>query len=130
MIVLDTCSILWDALEKGRITRKARHTIEHENDSGLIFCEISFWEIAMLMQKQRLKVDCSYSHLINLILRSRNYILQGITPDIADRSTHLPETVSSDPADRMIVATALCMNLKLITGDTNLIASRVVPVVW
>jgi len=60
MIVADTHVIIWDALEPDRLSPKARKAIREANkQEGIIFCEISLWEIAMLMKKRRLFVDAN-----------------------------------------------------------------------
>jgi len=51
MIVLDTCSIIWDALSPKDLSRKAKLAINKHEEKGLIFCDISSWEISMLIKK-------------------------------------------------------------------------------
>ena len=50
MIVLDTCAIIWDALDADRLSPKAKDAIEL-NARELIISDISIWEIAMLIKK-------------------------------------------------------------------------------
>ena len=52
MIVLDTCAIIWDALDASRLTPKAEKAIE-QNAGELVICDISIWEIAMLIKTKR-----------------------------------------------------------------------------
>ena len=47
--------------------------------------------------------------------------LEPISPDIAQASCSLPNFLG-DPADRMIVATAVTLGLPLITTDSKIIA--------
>ncbi|MBC8184836.1 type II toxin-antitoxin system VapC family toxin, partial [candidate division KSB1 bacterium] len=61
MVTVDTHIIIWNALKPELLSNKARETIEQANQAdGLIFCNISLWEIAMLMQKNRIEIDVSY----------------------------------------------------------------------
>jgi len=48
MILLDTCAIIWDALDTNRLSPEAKNAIER-NERELIICDISIWEIAMLI---------------------------------------------------------------------------------
>lgn len=129
MMVLDTCAIIWDALDPGQLSRKARKAIElHENE--LIVCDISFWEIAMLIRKERLVVDDTTSGFINLVLRARNFHIQPITPEIAELSVGFDSEISSDPADRLIAATSVLRNAPVVSADRNLRNARVVETVW
>ena len=87
MIVLDTCAIIWDALDASRLTPKAEKAIE-QNAGELVICDISIWEIAMLIKRKRLVIDLDTSGFINLLLQSRNFRIQEITPEIAELSVN------------------------------------------
>lgn len=130
MIVMDTCSIIWDALSPKNLSQKAKTSIDKHEQEGLIFCDISAREIAMLIKKGKLQVDEKPSNLIKAILDSRNYIYKSITPEIADLSVALGKEINQDPADRLIVATSIIENIELITADKNLIKSGLVKTVW
>ena len=131
MVTVDTHIIIWNALKPELLSNKARETIEQANQAdGLIFCNISLWEIAMLMQKNRIEIDVSYLEFINLLKASNNYIFKNITPEIAELATTLPMEISQDPADRIICATSIIMNSSLITADQNLRKSGLVSTIW
>ena len=130
MITLDTCSIVWNALNPKKLSRKARKAIKENEKEGLIFCEISLWEIAMLIKKERLTVEVSYSELIDLILSAHNFILVGISPEIARLSVSFSEKMNQDPADRIIAATSIVKKAKLLTADKNLLKSKELDTIW
>ncbi len=130
MIVADTHIIIWDALTPRMLSNKAKKALGDANNAkGIIFCEISLWEIAILMKKKRLQVNCSFIEFINLLLESRNYTLKGITPEIADLSVDI-EGLRGDPADRIIAATTLAEKTKLVTADKEIIKSNRVTTIW
>ena len=131
MIVADTHVIIWDALEPARLSPKAQKALSEANKlDGIIFCEISLWEIAMLMKKRRLSVDVNYQEFINLVSNSNNYIFKGISPEIAELSTDLFSATNKDPADRIISATAIIENANLVTSDKMLRRSKKVATIW
>lgn len=131
MIVADTHVIIWDALKPELLSRKAKSAILRANrEDGIIFCEISLWEIAMLMKKGRIHVGIRFLELINLIRESNRYVFQGITPEIADLSSHLSLGRNKDPADRIIAATSIIQNARLITADEELRRSTRVKTIW
>lgn len=131
MITVDTHIIIWDALRPELLSKKAREALHAANETdGILFCEISLWEIAMLIQKEKIKIDVSYLEFINLLTSSNNFIFKGISPEIAELSTRLPEEINPDPADRIICATAILTNTKLITADKNLRKSKIVRTIW
>jgi len=131
MIVVDTHIIIWNALKPEMLSGKAEKAISAANNSdGIIFCEISLWEIAMLMHKERLSIDIEYTEFILLILESNKYVSRGITPEIAWLSTGLFSDNNKDPADRIIAATSIIENANLVTADNELRQSKKVATIW
>ena len=131
MIVVDTHVVVWDALKPEKLSRRAKKAIAEANEGdGIIFCDISLWEIAMLIHKGRISIDIDYLQFIKLVFDSNNYILKSISPEIADLSSRLFQNVNKDPADRIIAATAIFNNLELITYDKSMRQSRKVKTIW
>jgi PIN domain nuclease of toxin-antitoxin system len=131
VIVVDTHVIIWDALRPELLSDNATKALSQANENdGILFCEISLWEIAMLVKKGRLSLGTSYQEFIRLVLLSKNYQLQGITPEIAELSTQLSEDINNDPADRIIAATSLVMGIPLITADRNLNQADSLTTIW
>ena len=117
MIVVDTHIIIWNALKPEMLSGKAEKAISAANNSdGIIFCEISLWEIAMLMRKGRLSIDIQYTEFIQLIVESNQYVFRGITPEIAWLSTDLFSYIEKDPVDRIIAATSIIEKADLAAG--------------
>jgi PIN domain nuclease of toxin-antitoxin system len=111
MIILDTCAIIWDALASNKLTQKAKQSIESADyNNELIICDISIWEISMLVQRKRLEIDTTAANFINLFIQSRNIQVQSITPEIAELSVNLSKQINNDPADRLIAATSIIRN--------------------
>ena len=131
MIVLDTHVIIWNALSPDKISEKAKESISQANQGdGIFLCDISLWEIAMLMKKKRIKVDIDYQSFIRLILDSNKYIIHGITAEVAERSVSFSDTINKDPADRIIAATSIHTNAPLLTADDNLIKAPEITTIW
>jgi len=129
VILLDTCAVIWDALEPDRLSGAAVDAIE-QNDGELMICDITLWEIAMLIDKGRLQVAAPAAEFIRLALRARNYYLQEITPEIAELSARLRADGLADPADRLIAATSILLNAPVVTADERLRSADAVRVVW
>jgi PIN domain nuclease of toxin-antitoxin system len=131
MIVADTHVIIWDALKPAMLSRRAKRAISKANSKdGIIFCEISLWEIAMLMKKGRLSVQTGYQDFVRLVSASNKYVFRGITPTVAELSTELFPGLNKDPADRIIAATAITEKAKLITADGLMQRSKEVATIW
>jgi PIN domain nuclease of toxin-antitoxin system len=129
MILLDTCAIIWDALDPGKLSPDAKNAIEF-NEGELIICDISIWEISMLIKRERLVVNDTASGFLNLVLQSRNFFIQEITPEIAELSVNFASEINNDPADRLIVATSILANAPVVTADNNLRSATVLETIW
>ena len=131
VVTVDTHVIIWNDIKPELLTSTAKESLDEANQTdGLIFCDISVWEIAMLMQKNRIEVDVGYLEFINLLKAANNYVFKNITPEIAELATTLPSEINQDPADRIICATSILMNSPLITSDQNLRKSELVNTIW
>ena len=131
MILMDTCAIIWDALEASKLSDKAFSAIEKADEhNALIISDISIWEISMLIKKKRLKVDSTATAFLNLFLQSRNVSVQSISPEIAELSVNFDHNINNDPADRIIAATSIICNAQLVTADQNLRTSKLLDTIW
>ena len=131
MIVLDTCAFIWDALQHPKLTPKAKRAIaDAEQESRLMVCDITFWEVAMLVRKKRLQLELDAASFCRLALLARNIDIIFISPVIAELSVNLNDTVNHDPADRLIAASTVFMDARLVTADQNLRERSLVQTVW
>lgn len=131
MIILDTCAFIWDALNHKKLTIKARKRIEKaDQQQQLAVCDISLWEVAMLIKKGRFTVDTTASHFNQLALQARSIDVLPITPEIAELSISFDSTISNDPADRLIAASAIIHDAEIVTADHNLRESLLLKTVW
>ena len=80
---------------------------------------ISFWEVAMLAAKGRLRLDA------NVLAWRREHLEQGVVEIPVDGETGIRAagltSFHADPADRLIVATALAGH-RLMTSDRRILA--------
>ncbi len=129
MIVLDTCAIIWDALETSELSPLATKAIKDAKNE-LIICDISFWEISMLIKRKRLEVEDTASSFIKILLQSRSFHIQEITPEIAELSVNLGAEINNDPADRLIAATSILRNAPVVTADQNLRDATLLETIW
>jgi PIN domain nuclease of toxin-antitoxin system len=121
MILLDTHTLVW--LDEGseRLGKVALSNIDKSLvDNGLFVSAISFWEVAMLVNKGRLDMQMEVEQWRRSLLENG---LQEIplTGDIAVRSALLSD-FHGDPADRIIVATANHLAATLCTADEKILS--------
>ena len=120
MILLDTQVLLWMLTHDTRLGEQARETIDHSwAASEAAASAMSFWEVAMLHEKRRL-------NLLSDVRAWRADLIQDglikipVNGEIAIRANQLPG-FHSDPADRLIIATAL-EGHTLLTSDRHMLA--------
>lgn len=130
MIVLDTNALVFDALAPERLTTAARQAMdEGEANLALACSDISLWEIAMLVAKDRLRVATDTRSFLDQLLISRSIKVLPITPEIAALS-QCSALTGGDPADRLISATALEHRAPLVTSDRRLRNIGDLATVW
>ena len=131
MILLDTCTLIFDALAPDQLSKKALQVIEEGEESGALACsDISLWEIAMLIGKKRLDPGTDVLSFLRLILSARMIRLLAITPEIAQVSADDALFGHNDPADRIIAATALHYKGPLVTCDAALHTVQGLTTIW
>lgn len=131
MLILDTCAIIFDALTPERLGKKAALAIERAAAAGnLACCDISWWEIAMLIAKGRLDPGTQAREFIGLVMIARNFAVLAISPEIAVKSSDPALCAHGDPADRIIAASAIIHRAKLVTSDRKLAAIKGLSVIW
>ena len=82
---------------------------------------ISCWEIAKLVEYNRLVLPVSTGEWLNQALSYPGVALLYLTPRIAVESTQLPAPFHRDPADQIIVATARVHACPLMTVDAKIL---------
>jgi PIN domain nuclease of toxin-antitoxin system len=88
-------------------------------DDQLAVSVVSFWEIALLIAKRRVRSIDSASETRDFILRAGIGELT-ITGEIAILADDL-DSPHGDPADRFIAATAIVHDATLVTADEKLL---------
>ena len=130
MILVDTHVVIWLAFEQGRISKKARTVIDEarKNAEGLAISDITLLELATLVGKGRIRLNISLESFLQEV--ESRFVVLPMSARACARSVTLPATYPSDPADRIIGATALVEGLSLLTADREIRRSRAIPTVW
>lgn len=122
MLLLDTCALLW-TVNRDPLAPRARKAITQAASAGELYLSpVSAWEIGLFVRRGRLHLAISAEKYIDRVFRLPGVRVATLTPEIAVRSSHLPGNLRDDPADRMLLATALVMGLRLVTRDERLLA--------
>ena len=131
MIVLDTHALVWWVSGDLTLSKKAKTAIERERDGGaIIVSSISAWEIAMLVERQRLFLSMDVGSWLATAGQIEAVRFLPVDVEIAIKSAGLPGEFHKDPADRMIVATARKLAAPLVTKDEKIRAYAHVKTIW
>lgn len=119
MILLDTHVLVWLAAERKRLSAAALEAIE--SDAERAICLVSCQEIAYLVVRSRLTMDRAVDTWIADALGIHEVRALAPTVSISIRAGSLhPEDFHGDPIDRLIYATALEHDARLVTADERL----------
>ena len=120
MILLDTHVLVRYLMGDKKLGKRAVATIDRALPLDEVFVSaISFWEVAMLAQKGRLELDTTISAFRTLTVR-HGLQEEPVDGEVAISAAELPDS-HADPADRMLVATAILRGLTLVTADEVLL---------
>jgi len=121
-LLLDTHVWVWLINADDRLNRnKYLKIIEHYSTQGAVrVSAVSIWELGMLVAKERLILSKNIHQWVQESLDSKGISLESLSIDILLESASM-EGVHGDPADRMILATALNINAMIMTADKEII---------
>ena len=121
MIILDTHIWIWWVDKNPKLSAQNIEIIQAHQARGLGISIISCWEIAKLVEKNRLSLDCSVEEWLELALAYPDVQLLDLSLPIIFQSTRL-SGFHADPADQIIVATAKVYGSSLLTQDHKILS--------
>ncbi len=116
MIILDThIWVRW--LEPQQQPLAPNFIDQIETADRVAVSTISCWEVAWLVRRGRLQLTLPLSDWLDNALQHSGVDCIAVDRPIAIYSANLPEH-HKDPADRIIIATAITLNAKLLSLDS------------
>lgn len=131
IVLLDTHAFVWWISSPQKLSKKARQKIDDAASKQEVYVSsISVWEIVLLATRNRLTFSVAVEDWIALCesLPFLNFV--PIDNHVAIKANRLPDPLHQDPADRMIIASALILNATLITRDEKLRRYPHVKTLW
>jgi len=122
-LMLDTHVLIWwlhDLSDRLNESQRAALGDAGKGQAPLMLSAITLWEIAMLVERRRLFIAKTLDQLLEGIQSHPLLQILPLTTAIAAESVRLGEGFHKDPADQIIVATARCHGLTLITADERI----------
>lgn len=122
-LLLDTCALIWIS-QAEPIDGAAKAALDELWRAGGVprVSPISAWEIGLLVARGRLTLTMAPARWWEVSVERIGLEVAPMPPGLLIASTQLPGTPPSDPADRIIAATARENGLRVMTRDGKLLA--------
>ena len=115
-LLLDTCALIWLGMGGGGLGSDARRRIEAA--PTLFYSSISAWELARLAKEEKIELGVPPGEFLSDLAVQYGLVSIPPTDETMLRAAGLPD-IHKDPADRIIIATALLRHLPVVTGDSR-----------
>ncbi len=131
MIVLDTHTWIWFISKPEVLSKRAKKAVSAAvEEKSVLISSISAWEVALLVKQKRLTLSLDVTDWIAKSEGLPFIQFIEISNSIAVKSVNLPQPLHPDPADRIIIATALSAGVPLVTKDKKLLNYPHVKTIW
>ena len=131
VIVLDTHAWVWWVSKPEQLSDKTRNAVRQATEMNTLFISsISVWEVAMLTEKGRLELTLDVGEWVAASEALPFVHFVPVNNHIAIKAVKLPQPLHSDPADRIIIATALSLGATIVTMDRKILDYPHVKTLW
>ena len=120
-ILLDTHVWIWSLECPENLGPTVRSYLEDPSHK-LVVSAVSYLELAQLAYRQRIVLQQTVSDWARHAVEHLGAQVSPMTPEIALGAYELPGPFHPDPADRILVATAILEHLTLLTADERILA--------
>jgi PIN domain nuclease of toxin-antitoxin system len=122
-LLLDTHIALWLDSGDGRLRPQTRARIDGcwQNGGTICLSAISVWEIALLVDTGRIELDLPIEAWIRRFLQRPGIEPVPLGHRAGLRSYELHHLEHRDPADRLLIATAIELGCPLVTYDETIL---------
>ena len=128
MILLDTCTLLWLAIQPSQLSGPAKAAIAGSGPFAHVSA-ISAWEIAWKHRLGKLELRLEPAAWFPLAIQQHALRELPLTAAVCLRMAALPN-LHRDPADRFLIATAQELSLTLVTPDPRIRQYPNLMTVW
>lgn len=131
MIVLDTHVLIWWVTKAPGLSTRAKRKIQETRGVGvLVVSTMSVFESATAARRGRLSFGVRLDQWLDAVLKLPELRFEPVSAEIARLAGALDDSFPGDPADRIIAATAISLDAKLVTADARLRGLPQLQTVW
>lgn len=131
MIVLDTHAWVWFLSNPELLSMKAKRYVDAAvKEKAVMISSISAWEVALLVARKRLILALELNDWIAKSEMLPFFKFIPVDNSVAIKSVNLPQPLHRDPADRIIIATAISFGAPIVTKDEKILNYPNVQTIW
>jgi PIN domain nuclease of toxin-antitoxin system len=131
VILLDTHAWIWFVNDPRQLSERARDAISEATTKRSIYISsISVWEVALLVATGRLELTIDVQDWIAKSEALPFFTFVPVDNATFLRSVLLPGPLHADPADRVIIATAIMKGIPVVTKDERIRKYATVKSIW
>ncbi|HMJ98004.1 MAG TPA: type II toxin-antitoxin system VapC family toxin [Reyranella sp.] len=121
-LLLDTHIVLWLDSGDERLGEATRRTIDTAWKAGgrILISSVSVWEIAILVDKGFIELDLPVNEWVERFLDRPGLEAVALDHVTAARAYSLHHLEHRDPADRLLIASAIGLGCPLVTRDDRI----------
>jgi PIN domain nuclease of toxin-antitoxin system len=121
-LILDTHVFLWYMQANPILSPTFLKIMEKKENETILVSAITFWEIGMFAEKGKIQFDMDTLDWVERALSCPIFQVVPLSPKIAAQSSRLSDNLHGDPADRILIATAIEYHAVLVTCDEKILS--------
>ncbi|MBA3634737.1 MAG: PIN domain-containing protein [Acidobacteria bacterium] len=130
-VVVDTHTAIWYFADPTQLSKPAETAIDIAEANGTIYVfSIIIVELIYLTEKSKISKDVLDLLRDALDDSTTAFRLIEMSREIADKVENISRSIVSDMPDRILAATALHLNLPLVTKDHKIQALQSIQTIW
>ena len=131
-VVADTHTIIWYLQNSEKLSPNAALALDGAINNGdvIYVSAISIVEITYLVEKNKIP-EMALEQLLQAVTDPNvGLVVAPMDLLVAESLANIPRLTVPEMGDRIIAATALCLNLPLVTKDCKIRALSVIQTIW
>ena len=121
-LLLDTHVWIWVTEGNPILSPRSRKAFEKAKESELLLISpITIWEISKLVEKKRIVLEMDIMDWLKQWIELPGILTAEFSFQVAVLSNRLPNNSHTDPADRILMASAFEENAVLVTADEKIL---------
>ena len=121
-LLLDTHIALWLDSGSPNLRRSTRTLLDQhwQNGGYILLSAVSAWEIALLVDAERVELDLPVDVWVERFVNRPGVQSVALTHSAASRAYQMHRLEDRDPADRLLIATAMELACPMVTYDARI----------